>query len=191
MSVIEPEPPAHSLINRVLSLLLHPAETWDVIEAEPATIEGLYKGWVLPLAAVPAVCTAVGMLSFGSGGIFGLHFRLSPVWLIGEAMVSYALTLAMVYVLALIIEPFAPQFGGELRTAPRPSRSAAYAWTACLGGGRLRPAAYAGHLRAARGALQPLPALSGPSEADAGSAGKSRTPYSPYLAVSAGRGPRG
>jgi hypothetical protein len=79
MSDVEPGSPARSLIGRVLNLLLHPAETWDVIEAEPATIEGLYRGWVLPLAAIPAVCRALGLFGFRGIEIFGVRYEPSFV----------------------------------------------------------------------------------------------------------------
>jgi hypothetical protein len=113
MSGVEPESPAHSLITRALNLLLHPRDTWDVIEAEPATIEGLYKGWVLPLAAIPAVGRMVGLLSFGGIQIFGVRYQPGFAAIIGDAIASYALTLISVYLLALVIDQFAVQFGGE------------------------------------------------------------------------------
>jgi hypothetical protein len=112
MSVVEPGSAGSSLLGRVKGILLRPEATWDLIDPEPATIGGLYRSYVVPLAAIPAVCTLVGMLRFGIGGIFGLSFRLSPVWLIVQAITSYALSLAMVYVLALIVEALAPTFGG-------------------------------------------------------------------------------
>ena len=129
MSVVEPGSMGSSLIGRIKSILLQPSATWDVIDTEPATIAGLYRGYVIPLAAIPAVCTAVGMLAFGIGGIFGVTFRPSPVWLIAQAIVSYVLGLAMVYVMALIIEGLAPSFGGT-KDRIRAFKVAAYALTA-------------------------------------------------------------
>jgi hypothetical protein len=69
------------------------------------------------------------MLAFGMGSIFGVSFRPSPVWLIAQAVVSYALSLAMVFVLALIIEALAPSFGGT-RDRMQAFKVAAYAPTA-------------------------------------------------------------
>lgn len=129
MSVLEPGSAGSSLIGRIKSILLQPSATWDVIDTEPATIAGLYRGYVLPLAAIPAVCTFVGMLAFGIGGIFGISFRPSPVWLITQAVVSYALSLAMVYVMALIIEGLAPNFDGT-KDRVQAFKVAAYASTA-------------------------------------------------------------
>jgi uncharacterized protein YqgC (DUF456 family) len=129
MSGVEPESPAQGLIGRVLNVLLHPLETWDVIDAEPATIEGLYRGWVLPLAAIPAVGRAVGLLSFRGFEIFGVRYQPSFISIIGDAVATYALTLIMVYLLALVIDQFAVQFGGE-RSRTQAFKVAAYSGTA-------------------------------------------------------------
>ncbi len=129
MSVVEPGSAGASLIARVKNILMQPSATWDVIDAEQTSIGALYRGYVMPLAAIPAVCNLVGMLAFGIGGIFGISFRPSPIWLITQAIVSYALSLAMVYVLALIIEALAPNFGGT-KDRMQAFKIAAYAPTA-------------------------------------------------------------
>ncbi|MBU1378111.1 MAG: YIP1 family protein [Alphaproteobacteria bacterium] len=128
MSVIEPGSATAGLVARVKGLLLKPTETWDEIDREPATIAGLYKSYIIPLAAIPAVCSLVGLLIFGIGG-FGISFRPSPIWLVVQAIVSYGLSLAMVYVMALIIEALAPNFGGA-KDRVQAFKVAAYAPTA-------------------------------------------------------------
>ena len=130
-SAPEPRPDAslQGLIGRVLNLLLHPNEAWDAIDAEPASIEGLYRGWVIPLAAIPAVCGAVGRLSFRGFEMFGIRYHQSFVAVIGDAVATYALTLLSVYLLALVIDQFALQFGGE-RSRTQAFKVAAYAGTA-------------------------------------------------------------
>jgi hypothetical protein len=136
MSGIEPGTPepgpdtsVQGMIARALNLLLHPNEAWDAIEVEPSTIEGLYRGWVLPLAAIPAVCRAVGLLSFRGFEIFGIRYQPSFIGIIGDAVASYALTLISVYLLALVIDQFALQFGGE-RSRTQAFKVAAYSGTA-------------------------------------------------------------
>lgn len=129
MSGVEPESPAQGLVTRALNLLLHPQGTWDVIEAEPATIEGLYKGWVLPLAAIPAVGRMIGLLSFGGIQIFGVRYQPGFAAIVGDAVASYALTLISVYLLALVIDQFAIQFGGE-RSRTQAFKVVAYSGTA-------------------------------------------------------------
>jgi hypothetical protein len=129
MSGGEPNPPGESLVARVLNILLHPAEAWDVIEAEPATVEGLYRVWVLPLAAVPAVARAIGLFSFRGFQIFGMHYEPSFVSILGDAVVSYALTLISIYLMALVVDQFALQFGGE-RSRTQAFKLMAYSGTA-------------------------------------------------------------
>jgi len=129
MSGVEPESPAQGLVSRALNLLLHPQDTWEAIAAEPATIEGLYKGWVLPLAAIPAVARMIGLMSFGGIQIFGVRYQPGFVGILGDAVASYALTLISVYVLALVIDQFATRFGGE-HSRIQAFKVAAYSGTA-------------------------------------------------------------
>jgi hypothetical protein len=156
MSDVEPKSPADSLIGRILNLLLHPDETWDVIDGEEATIEGLYRSWVLPLAAIPAVGRAIGLYSFRGVELFGIH--LGPpgiVSVIGDAIASYALTLISVYLLALLIDQFAPQFGGE-RSRTQAFKIAAYSGTAFWVAGVFMLLPSVGGLFALLGALYSL-----------------------------------
>lgn len=128
MSVVEPGAANAGLVARVKDILLRPTETWAVIDGEPATIGGLYRSYVIPLAAIPPVCALIGMLVFGIG-MFGITIRPSPVWLVAQAVVSYGLSLAMAYVLALVIEALAPSFGG-VKDRTQAFKVAAYASTA-------------------------------------------------------------
>lgn len=128
MSVVEPGSASAGLVARVKGILFKPTETWDEIDREQPSIGGLYTSYVMPLAAIPVVCSLVGMLVFGVGG-FGITIRPSPVWLVVQAVVNYGLSLAMVYVMALIIETLAPNFGGT-KDQIQAFKLAAYAPTA-------------------------------------------------------------
>src|SRR5258705_2976116 len=111
MNVVEPGSAGASLIARAGAILTKPNETWDVIDAEQTEIPNLYKTYVAPLAAIPAVCGAIGMLGLGGIQIFGIHVRPSLTGVISEMIVSYVLTLVGGYVLALVIDQVAPYFG--------------------------------------------------------------------------------
>ncbi|MES2034514.1 MAG: Yip1 family protein [Pseudomonadota bacterium] len=93
------------LVQRVQDILLKPGATWDKIDGEPATIKGLYTGYVCILAAIGPICSFLGSFLFG-----GMLF--APFTLVG-AIVGYLLTLVAVYVMALVIDALAPSFGGE------------------------------------------------------------------------------
>jgi Yip1 domain len=108
-----PTPEARAaLIARVKAILLQPKDEWPKIDAEPATISGIYSNYVVYLVAVPVLCTLIGSLVFGHG-FAGITYRPSFFGAVATAVVQYGLQLAGVYVFALIIEALAPRFGGN------------------------------------------------------------------------------
>ena len=54
-----------ALVDRVKNILLSPRTEWPVIDAEPATVASLYTGYIMPLAAIPVICQAIGMSMIG------------------------------------------------------------------------------------------------------------------------------
>ena len=101
-----------ALIARVKAILTKPKAEWPAIDAEPATVKSLYTGYACILAAIPAVATLLGGQVFGHGA-FGVTYRPPMIGSIVTAVVSYGLSLGMVYVLALIIDGLAPSFDGS------------------------------------------------------------------------------
>ncbi len=139
MSVVEPGSTGAGMVARVKALLMRPSLTWDEIDAEPATVAGLFRGWVLPLAAIPVVAGAVGMLAFGvSGGFmgFGFSWRPSPLWVVGNALLQYGLGIAMVFVMGVVINGLAKTFGA-VQDHTQAMKLAAYAPTASWVAGAL------------------------------------------------------
>jgi hypothetical protein len=86
-----------ALVDRVKNILLSPKDEWPKIAAEPATVQSIYVGYVLILAAIGPIALAL------RSGVVGLAI----------AVVSYAIGLAVTYVLAFIVDALAPSFGGE------------------------------------------------------------------------------
>jgi hypothetical protein len=117
-----------SLVDRAKNIIMRPNAEWPVIEAEPSTIRDIYMSYVVILAAIPPIAGAIGQLVFGFR-FFGIVYRPSPVHVISQAIIQYLLSLAMVYVLALIIEALAPSFGGT-KDRLAAFKVAAYSWTA-------------------------------------------------------------
>ncbi len=102
-----------TLIDRVRNILLQPGKEWEVIAGERTSVAELYQGYIVPLAAIGPVASIVGFSVFGiTLPILGTH-RVPLMSAVGHAAVSFALTLAMVFVLALIIDALAPTFGGH------------------------------------------------------------------------------
>jgi len=128
MSAVEPGSATSGLVERVKSILLRPSATWDVIDGEPATIGGLYRGYVIPLALIPAVAGLIGALVFGYG-MLGISFKPPIFTAVIAAAVNFGATLLGVYLLALIIDGLAPTFGGQ-KNKIQAFKVAAYAGTA-------------------------------------------------------------
>ena len=103
--------PNKGLVNRAKDILTTPKTEWPVIDAEPSTIQGIYVGYVAILAAIGPICLLIGSQVFGYS-ILGVTWRPSLGYAIGQAVISYVLSLVSVYVMALIIDALAPNFGG-------------------------------------------------------------------------------
>ena len=119
-----------NLVNRVRNILLSPAAEWPVIEREQDTVASIYMKYVLILAAIPAVAGFIGMSVFGIGG-FGVRFRMPFVAGLVQMVLSYGMSLAMFYVLALIVDALAPTFGGQ-KNPVQAFKVVAYSMTAAM-----------------------------------------------------------
>jgi hypothetical protein len=99
------------LIERVQAILLKPKQTWPVIAAEPTDAAAIYSRYLVFLAAIPALAGFIGLTLVGAGA-FGVSYRLPIATGLVQMVISYLLSLAMVFVLALIVNALAPTFGG-------------------------------------------------------------------------------
>lgn len=99
------------IVDRAKAIILQPKAEWPLIDAEPATISGLFVGYVLILAAIRPLAGLIGGLLFGYGAM-GFYFRPSVGSAISMAIVQYVLSIVSVVVIALIIDWLAPRFDG-------------------------------------------------------------------------------
>ena len=113
-----------SLVERVKNILMTPKTEWPRIDAEPATIGGIYTSYVMILAAIPPVCLLIGMLLIGLP-----YVTFSTQYLVVQAIITYVLSLVGIFVMAMIIEALAPTFGGT-KDRVKAFKVAAYSWTA-------------------------------------------------------------
>jgi hypothetical protein len=102
-----------NITERVKGILLRPKEEWQTIAGETTPIAELYKSYIIILAAIGPVASFIGMSLVGVGMPMGGAYRISITAGIMSAVVQYGLTLASVYILALIIDALAPTFSGE------------------------------------------------------------------------------
>jgi hypothetical protein len=126
--VSKPSQPAPPLVDRVKNILLKPSPTWDVIATEPADIKSIYLGYIIPLAAIGPIASAIGMSLIGVGA-FGFSYKTPLVWAATGAIVQFVLALVMVFVMALVIDALAPSFGGQ-KNQQQAFKVAAYSGTA-------------------------------------------------------------
>lgn len=122
-----------NLVQRVQDILLKPKETWPVIAQEAPDIPGLYRNYLIYLAAIPAVASFIGLSIVGVGG-FGVSFRVPVMMGLVNMVVGFVLSLVMVYVLGLIANALAPTFQGE-KNLPNAVKLVAYGATAGMVGG--------------------------------------------------------
>jgi len=123
-----PLPTRQGLVTRIQGILLRPAETWDIIAAEPASIQSIFIGYVVPLAAIGPVCRAIGSSVIGVG-MFGISYHTPWMWSILGAVVGYVLSLVMVHVMAWVVDALAPNFDGQ-KDRLRAFKLVAYSGTA-------------------------------------------------------------
>jgi hypothetical protein len=93
-------------------ILLHPKQEWRVIEGEPETVGGLYRRYIVPLAAIGPAAAIIGMSVFGLRVPFVGRYRMPFGSALASGIVRYVLALVGVFVLAVIIDALAPRFGG-------------------------------------------------------------------------------
>jgi hypothetical protein len=96
------------LIDRIKNILLTPQAEWDRIASEPADVNKIYLGYVLPLAAFAALCGFIGMTLIG---VMGWRVGIVP-GLIG-AIIQAAMGLVSVFIIAFVANALAPTFGSR------------------------------------------------------------------------------
>jgi hypothetical protein len=118
-----------ALVDRVKNILLTPKTEWPVIDAEPTTVGDLYKGYIIPLAAIGPIAQAIGWSIFGMRIPFAGTYRMPIGTALTQAVVQFILVLAGVYILALIVDALAPSFGGT-QSRIQALKVVAYSYTA-------------------------------------------------------------
>jgi hypothetical protein len=107
----------NKLLARAKAILLSPKTEWPVIATEPTTVADLYKGYIIPLAAIPAIFGLLGTLRIGFGpGLVAM-------------VITFVMALISTFVMAWIIDALAPTFGGQ-KSNIQALKAIAYASTA-------------------------------------------------------------
>jgi hypothetical protein len=117
------------LLGRVKSILLTPKEEWPVIAAEPATTAGIYTGYILLLAAVPAICQFLKLAVFGYSLPFLGTMHIGTGFAISAAIRVYLGSIIGTIIVAFIVNALAPTFGGQ-KNGVQALKVVAYSYTA-------------------------------------------------------------
>lgn len=101
-----------NIAQRVKEIMFAPKTAWPVIEAEQADATSLYTQYIMIIALIPAVAGFIGLSVVGVSS-FDHTVRVPLLGGIVHMVVSYILSLVLIYVLALLTDRLAPNFGGE------------------------------------------------------------------------------
>lgn len=92
-----------SLVERIKGILLQPKLEWPVIEAEHATVDSLFRRYALPLAAIGPLANLVHeVIDDGPSATLLLY-----------TAITYGLNLLVAYILGIVIDGVAHNFGAE------------------------------------------------------------------------------
>ena len=97
-----------NLVERIKGILLDPKSEWQAIEREPGDAAYLFPNYVAIVAAIPPVCTFIGLSIIGFGPV-----RIGIVGGFLRAVIVYVLSLVGVFVVAYIIDFLAGTFGAR------------------------------------------------------------------------------
>lgn len=114
------------IVERAKNILLTPQAEFDRIAGEPVDVAKLYTGYVLPLAALSAICAFIGLSIVGVMG-----FRVGIVPGVVGAVVQVICAMVGVFVVAFITNALAPTFGSQ-QDINQAHKLVAYSWTAAF-----------------------------------------------------------
>lgn len=98
------------VLDRAKAVLIAPAATWAVIKGETTSIKDIYQNYLAILAAIPALASFIGLTVIGISIPFFGTWRYPFFPALVSHLIQYALSLAMIYVAALVLEKLAPKF---------------------------------------------------------------------------------
>ena len=122
------------IIEKVKKILTKPKEFFESVAEEQVDLKGLITGYVIYLAAIPAVANFIGYtmigVSFGPWGRLKYPLKYS----LPHAIIWYIVSIAAVIGISILAAKIAPKFGGkdDVNSA---AKSIVYSYTAAWVGG--------------------------------------------------------
>jgi hypothetical protein len=105
-----------SLVDRAKNILLKPAEEWEIIAKEPASVGGLITGYAIPLMILPIIGQIVGLGLLGIGTENYAMMGMGSIGLIGGAVIGiigFVIGLALLYAMIFAVNAVSPSFNGK------------------------------------------------------------------------------
>jgi hypothetical protein len=110
------------IVERVKNIIMTPKTEWLVIAAEEPNTAQIFKGYVLPLALIPAIAHIIGLSVIGRGMVSSFS------WGIAMGLIQFILAFVGVYLSAYVIAFLAPRFGSQ-QDMGRAVQLVAYSYT--------------------------------------------------------------
>jgi hypothetical protein len=99
-----------NLVDRVVKMLTTPRTEWEVVAAEGTTTGQITTGYVVPMTLAAHLASFIGSVFVGAMfAAFGVHHS-TPFFLV-TAVVGWAVSVAVVYLQAWVVNALAPSFG--------------------------------------------------------------------------------
>lgn len=119
-----------NLVDRAKNIIVSPKTEWETIAGEQPDVGGIFTSYVIPMALIPAVATFIGYSFIGVGFMSGITFGIA------YAVIGLLSSLIGVFLLALVVNLLAPNFGSE-KDMGRAMQLVAYSYTPMWVGGIL------------------------------------------------------
>ena len=122
-----------NLQTRVINILSKPTQEWPVIASESTDVASLYKEYIVPLAAIPAICGFLGMTLIGVTMPLVGQLRTPMVSGLAGMIVWYVLSLVGMFLAAFIVDKLAPSFqssGGIVQALKMVAFASTPSWVA-------------------------------------------------------------
>jgi hypothetical protein len=108
-----------SIVDRAKNIILKPAEEWNTIAGEPATVGALFSRYAVILAAIPLVTSILftGLLGISAASFTGMSGAgmagMGLTAVVGMTVIGYVLSLITLYLMSMVVNAVSPSFNGK------------------------------------------------------------------------------
>ncbi len=124
------------IFERVKQISFKTKDTWAVIKDEEATVSGIFKNYLLILAAVPLVAKFLGRMIIGYPVPFSRSIRLNFGESLVTTLIEYVILIVGIWAVSKVISFFAPKFNA-VQDDVKSFKLAAYSYSPYLAAGIL------------------------------------------------------